>query len=256
MKKRGTNVIYFAPPQLWAWGEGRVKELRNNTDKVICLFPFEEKFFRDLGINAIYLGNPLLDYIENERNSSSTILKSIPSNSKIITFMPGSRKEEIKNHLPLMMEIFKKLKDEIHDIYGLVIAEKKDYLPTVDRLYFTKEGKYYIMSKSDLIVLCSGTASLEAAILGIPHIAVYRLSLPNYLLAKLMVKAKRFALANILLEDDIVPEFIQPNFSRVYLSIIGLLSNPAHILKQKLGQVKASLGSTGAALRIAQLTLK
>ncbi len=169
LKQIGTKVIYFAPPQLWAWGKWRAKELRDYTDKVICLFPFEELFFQDLRINALYLGNPLLDYIEHECKSQSVNLNNIPIDSKIITFMPGSRKEEIKHHLPLMLKIFKKLKLEFNNLYGFVITENKDYLPNINRLYFTKEGKYQIMAKSDLIVLSSGTASLEAAILRVPH---------------------------------------------------------------------------------------
>ena len=252
LKKKGTNVIYFAPPQLWAWGRWRAKELKENCNKVICLFPFEERFFQNLGINAVYLGNPLLDYVEQEHNSPTVVLDSIPDNAKIITFLPGSRKEEIKNHLPLMLKIFKKLKSEIKNIYGFVISEKNDYLPNIDKLYYTKEGKYQIMSKSDLIVLSSGTASLEAAILGISHIALYRLSLPSYIIARTLVTTKRFTLTNIILQEDVVPEFIQPTFRILYPIIIKSLINPDNNIREKLFKIKNILGQPGAAKRIAQ----
>ena len=166
--------------------------------------------------------------------------------------MPGSRKEEIKNHLTLMLKIFKKLKSEIKNIYGFVITEKNNYLPNIDKLYYTKEGKYQIMSKSDLIVLSSGTASLEAAILGIPHIALYRLSLPSYIIARSLVTTKRFTLTNIILQEDVVPEFIQPTFRKLYPIIIKSLMNPDNNIREKLSKIKNILGQPGAAKRIAQ----
>jgi lipid-A-disaccharide synthase len=252
LKQIGTKIIYFAPPQLWAWGKWRVKELSENTNKVICLFPFEKKFFQDLGIDAIYLGNPLLDYVEQEYSSKSVILSDIPINSKIITFMPGSRTEEIKHHLPLMIKIFKKLKLELNNLYGFVITENNDYLPNIDKLYYTKEGKYQIMAKSDLIVLSSGTASLEAAILKVPHIAIYHLSTPSYLLARVLVKVKNFALTNLILHSDIVPELIQPTFPKLYPIVLKLLNDSNNVMIEQLSRIKNILGQPGSIKRIVQ----
>lgn len=252
LKQIGTKVIYFAPPQLWAWGRWRVKELRENTNKVICLFPFEEKFFQDLGIDAIYLGNPLLDYVEQECKSQSAVLNNIPINSKIITFMPGSRKEEIRHHLPLMLKIFIQLKAQLSNIYGFVITEKYDYMPNIDKLYFTKEDKYKIMAKSDLIVLSSGTASLEAAILKVPHIAIYHLSTPSYLLARVLVKVKNFTLTNLILHSNIVPELIQPTFSKLYPIVLKLLNDSNNVMIEQLARIKDILSQPGSIKRIAQ----
>jgi lipid-A-disaccharide synthase len=251
-KKLGVRVIYFAPPQLWAWGRWRAKVLRRNTDKVICLFPFEEQFFQNLGVKAIYLGNPLLDYVEQGKNLPSNILNSVPPGSKIITFMPGSRKDEIRNHLPLMLHIFQKLKKEIANLIGFVITENSNHLPTIDQLYYTKEARYQIMAKSDLIVTSSGTAALEAGILGVFHIGIYRLSLPSYFLARVLVKTKRFLLTNIILKEDIVPEIIQPTFPKLYPIVIKLLQNPQSFRKERLLRIKNILGPSGAAKRIAQ----
>ncbi len=256
LKNLGTKVIYFAPPQIWAWGRWRAKDLKESTDKVVCLFPFEEKFFQDLGINAIYLGNPLLDYIEQEIRSECTVLNSIPASAKIITFMPGSREIEIKNHLPLMLAVFKKLQNEFTNLYGFVIAEKCKNSPEMESLHFITEQKYQIMAKSDLIVLCSGTAALEAAILKIPHLAVYRLSLPSYLLARCLVKSRWFTLTNILLQEDAVPEFIQPNLKKLYPVIVDYLKKPTGEIVEKLSKVKKLLGQPGAAERIAQAILE
>ncbi len=255
LKQIGTKVIYFAPPQLWAWGKWRAKELRNNTDKVICLFPFEEKFFQDLGINAIYLGNPLLDYIDHEYKSQSVNLNNIPTDSKIITFMPGSRNEEIRHHLPLMLKIFKKLKSEINNLYGFVIIENYDYLPNIDKLYYTKDSKYNIIAKSNLIVLSSGTASLEAAILNVPHISIYHLSTPSYLFARVLVKAKSFTLTNLILHGDVVPEFIQPTYSKLYPAVIKLLNSPNNVMIEQLSRIKNILGQSDSIKRIAQAIL-
>ncbi len=252
LKQIGTKVIYFAPPQLWAWGKWRAKDLRDYTDKVICLFSFEKHFFHDLRINALYLGNPLLDYIEHECKSQSVNLNNIPIDSKIITFMPGSRKEEIRHHLPLMLKIFKKLKSEIDNLYGFVITENNNYLPNIDKLYFTKEGKYQIMAKSDLIVLSSGTASLEAAILKVPHIAIYHLSAPSYFLARVLVKTKNFALTNLILENDVIPELIQPTYSKLYPIVLKLLINYNKFMIEQLSRIKNALGHYGSIKLIAQ----
>ena len=252
LKQIGIKVIYFAPPQLWAWGKWRAKKVRNYTDKVICLFPFEENFFRNLGINAIYLGNPLLDYVEQESKIQAAFLNNIPINSKIITFMPGSRKEEIKNHLPLMINIFNKLKMQFNNLYGFVITDKKDYLPNIDMLYFTKEGKYQIMAKSDLIVLSSGTTSLEAAILNVPHIAIYHLSAPSYFLARVLVKTKNFALTNLILENDVIPELIQPTISKVYPVVYKLLNSSNSVMIEHLSRIRNIIGQPNSIKRIAQ----
>lgn len=251
IKKMGKKVVYFAPPQLWAWGKWRAKTLRENTDKVICLFPFEAKFFQDLKINAVYLGNPLLDYLKPVVNHLPPILNNIPVAAKIITFMPGSRKEEIKHHLPLMLKIFERLKVEFDNTYGFVITPSDDYKPNLDRLYYTIESKYLIMAKSDLIILSSGTASLEAAILEVPHIALYHLSPITYLIARSMVRLKRFTLANILLGENVVPEFVQPTFNKVFPKIIELLTSPNKTIRNSLSRVKKILGEPGASQRIA-----
>jgi len=153
------------------------------------------------------------------------------------------------------LETFKKLRKEIKNIYGFVIIEPKNWLPKIENLSYTKVGKYQIMAKSDLILLSSGTASLEAAILEVPHIVIYRLSPLTYWLARGVVKIKNFALANILLGGNIVPEFVQPTRAKVFPMLLQLLSQSNEAMKNQLSKVKTLLGQFGAAKRIAQAIL-
>jgi len=231
------KVIYFVPPQLWAWGKFRSRMLKKYCAKVICLFPFEQKFYERLGINAIYLGNPLIDYIKVSMTKQK--VASIPdlvartglnlnAQSGWLSFMPGSRPSEINVHLPLMIKIIKKLQADYKDIYQYFILTDQPRIAEQmkhEAVFFGTDYKYEIMANSDLILLASGTASLEAALLGVPHIAIYRLSALTFLFAKSFLNIKTFALPNILLQKTIVPEFAQPNFSEVYDYCSLLLSD-------------------------------
>lgn len=247
------KTYYLAPPQLWAWGKWRKYFLKGKVDKIICILPFEQEFFAKMGIDAVYFGNPLVDYVKAKKPKIE-ILKDyrLGSDTRILTLMPGSRKEEIHHHLPLMLEIFNRLRRDIPDIAGFVIM--KDRISSDNRLIYTDKDKYDIMASSDLILLASGTACLEATILNVPFVSIYRLSPISWILGKILVKLKWFSLPNIILSKDVVPEYIQPQFKPLYSLILDLLESPIkrERIRQDLNRVRRLLGPKGAVKRIAE----
>jgi len=262
----GIKVVYLSPPQLWAWGKWRAKKLRAAADRVICLMPFEEPFFKELGVNAVFLGNPLVDILPEWPNgrvvkwpseSSGPLTVSGPQSpapdprppAPKLLLLPGSRPAEIRRHLPLMRDVAGRLKLEMPD---LGVTELPFPASGVERQALSE--RYSIVAAADLILAASGTVTLEAALLGVPMVVVYRLSSLSYLAAKLMVRLKYFSLPNLLLSRQVVPEFSQPGVEQVYLAARGLLQDPARRekMKSELAQIRPLFGEPGAAIRIAR----
>jgi lipid-A-disaccharide synthase len=254
----GIRVIYLSPPQVWAWGKWRAKKLRAATDKVVCLLPFEEPLFRRLGVNAVFLGNPLVDIL----NPQITQIAQIPlSSSRSPTpdprplaprlyLLPGSRSGEIRRHLPLMLEVAERLQQDIPGLkaFDLRLSDSGQEQSGAGR------ARYERMASADLILAASGTVTLEAALLGVPMVVVYRLSLLSHLAARLMVRLKYFSLPNLLLARRVVPEFIQPRVEPVYRAARDLLLNldRREKMKAELARIRPLFGEPGAALRIAR----
>lgn len=233
-KNIGSKVIYFAPPQIWAWGKFRITALRKYCDKVICLFPFEYKSYQQAGINAYYWGNPLIEYVKSKFSKIEICqLLSLQPEINWLTFMPGSRPSEINRHLPLVIEIIKHLQYDYPQKFEYFILINKDKFSNCNftniknppNIHWNTNYKYEIMAHSHLIVLCSGTASIEATILNVPFISFYQLSTISYLLAKIYLKTNYFTLTNIIANKKVVQEFAQPKFNTLYDSIKHHLEN-------------------------------
>jgi lipid-A-disaccharide synthase len=294
-RARGIRVVYLSPPQLWAWGRWRAKALRAGADLVICLFPFEESFLRDRGINAVYLGNPLADEltpsIDNPEATSIHNLQSVISNhqSKPLLLLPGSRPTEIRRHLPLMLEVARRLQSDMPEITARIILPesipvaslrgkgkgKESFDSSISNFQFpisnfqssgpstltltstSASTRWQEMASAQAAIIASGTATLEAALLQLPMVVVYRLSTPSYLAAKALVRVPYFSLPNIILARSAVPELAQPHPRQVYEHISTLLKSAEarQAMRQELRQVREKLGPHGAAKRIAAAIL-
>ena len=241
-RKTGIKVVYLSPPQLWAWGKWRAKKLAQSTDLVICLLPFEEPFFRSLGVNAIFLGNPLVDAIPD------SALRT-PRSALRVALMPGSRRSEEARHRPLLEYVAEQLKREFPGLEAFEL--QYEYQPD-------SPARYARMAQADLIVAASGTAVLEAAILGVPVIVIYQLSVPTYLIARLLVGLKHVALPNLILGRQVVPELVQTGPEPILAQARVLLADPAERLRMRndLAEVRRQLGPPGAAMRIARAILE
>ncbi len=221
MKKRGIPVVYYVCPQFWAWRQGRVRLLRKYVDKALVIFPFEEKFYRDRGVDAEFVGHPLADLarpaITREEYAADN---GLVADEQWITLMPGSRSKEVKMNLPGMLRAAKLLGAD----YGFLIP----VAPTVpeslilDLMQQSDCAGYPIslvpealpaLSHSRVGIIASGTATVEAALMELPFVMVYRVTPLTYLLGRWTVKVPHFAMVNLIANEEIVPELVQNDFT-------------------------------------------
>jgi lipid-A-disaccharide synthase len=216
MKKRGIPVVYYVAPQFWAWRQGRVRLLRNYIDKALVIFPFEEKFYRDRGVDATFIGHPLADlpHPAIDRNDYAAQYHLDPA-KHWITLMPGSRVKEIRMNLPTILEAAAQLGPDYE--FLLPVA------PTLDRAFlqsliaghcvtFVPESLPALWH-SRAGIIASGTATVEAAMMRTPFVMVYRVSPLTYILGKPRVKVPHFAMVNLIAGEEVVPELVQADFT-------------------------------------------
>ena len=253
MKRRGIPTVYYVAPQFWAWRQGRVRLLRNYIDKALVIFPFEEKFYRDRGVNATFVGHPLaeLPYPTITRAEYSAQYRLIPA-KQWITLMPGSRIKEVRMNLPTILESAARLGSQYE--FLLPVA------PTLDREFLRSLiGQPKVVLVPDALpalfhsragIVASGTATVEAAMMNTPFVMVYRVSPLTYVLGKPRVKVPRFAMVNLIAEEEVVPELVQHDFTaaNVVSALKRILPDgePRDRMLQGLALVKAKLrGSPG-----------
>ncbi|MGB8011282.1 MAG: lipid-A-disaccharide synthase [Terriglobales bacterium] len=228
MKRRDIPVVYYVCPQFWAWRQGRVKLLRKYVDKALVIFPFEEKFYRDRGVDATFVGHPLADLpapaIAREAYAAANRLDAT---KPWITLMPGSRRKEVRMNLPTILEAADRLqKEHVGGGYEflLPVARTLD-TPFLKGLTETRsgaslrEGLHLVpealpaLYHSRAGIVASGTATVEAALMGTPFVMVYRVSALTYALGKPRVKVPYFAMVNLIAEEEVVPELVQRKFT-------------------------------------------
>ncbi len=216
MKRRGIPTVYYVAPQFWAWRQGRVRLIRDYIDKALVIFPFEEKFYRERGVDATFVGHPLaeLPYPSIARADYAKEFNLDPG-KQWIALMPGSRVKEVRMNLPTILESAGLLGPEYE--YVLPVA------PTLDRNFLQQligRNKITLVPESlpalfhsRAGIVASGTATVEAAMMNLPFVMVYRVSALTYLLGKPRVKVPRFAMVNLIAEEEVVPELVQHNFT-------------------------------------------
>jgi lipid-A-disaccharide synthase len=216
MKKRGIPVVYYVCPQFWAWRQGRVRLLRKYVDKALVIFPFEEKFYRDRGVDATFVGHPLAEISRPQIERSEYAAKyKLDSAKPWITLMPGSRVKEVRMNLPTILESAEGLGSGYE--FLLPIA------PTLDRSFLQGllgSADVYLVAEalpalahSRAGIVASGTATVEAAMMGTPFLMVYRVSSLTYFLGRSTVKVPHFAMVNLIAGKQIVSELIQQDFT-------------------------------------------
>ena len=216
MKKRGIPVVYYVAPQFWAWRQGRVRLIRDYVDKALVIFPFEEKFYYDRGVDATFVGHPLADLPHPgiARNDYAAQFHLDPT-KYWITLMPGSRVKEVRMNLPTILEAAAQLGRDYE--FLLPVA------PTLDRTFLLSLiGKHNLTLVPESLpalwhsragIIASGTATVEAALMRMPFVMVYRVSPLTYLLGKPRVKVPRFAMVNLIAGEEVVPELVQHDFT-------------------------------------------
>ena len=216
-KTIGIPVIYFIPPQIWAWNRGRIKKIRRYVDRVICILPFEKEFYGKAGVEAVYIGHPFTETVKPSLDREEFIRSAgIKQSGPILTIMPGSRKNEVSRHLPVLSRTVGIMRRKIPGLSVLLpLADNIDedyirpFLDDISPVFLIKNGSHNAMAYCDTAIIASGSATLEAALLKTPTLIIYRISWLSYAIARLIVHVDFIGLPNIIAGKEIFPEFIQ-----------------------------------------------
>lgn len=251
IKSHGVPVVYFIAPQVWAWRKSRIHKIRERTNKVLCILPFEEKLYRGYGVDATYVGHPFMKTVKPLYSREDFYARmGIEKGNPVITILPGSRENEVKKHMPVLLSIMEKLKQHFEKPTILLpLAENIDLnlmehlssgYPTIN---IFKGLSYDALAYCDLAIAASGSVTLEAAILGTPTIVIYKISQISYLLAKILVNIQLISLPNIIAGKEIYPEFIQRlDTEKIAEKALYMLNNGREQIKKDLEIVKENLG--------------
>ncbi len=212
-KSKGFKVYYYIAPQVWAWAKGRIEQMKKYIDELFVLLPFEEDFFKKNGIDAKYVGHPILEEIDDFEVEDNFLSKhQIPTNKKLIAVLPGSRVSEIENNMPVIVSVIEKNKDKFFLIAGRKSLEKNisKQLKNVKNVKIIFGETYKIMNIADAGIIKSGTSTLEAALLELPQVVVYKVNYISYIIAKRLIKGVKYAsLVNLILDKETVKELLQ-----------------------------------------------
>jgi len=266
---RKVPVIYYIPPKAWAWRKKRAYILAKYTSAIASIFPFEAKVYKEAGANVHYVGHPLLDIAKSSLSKAEAYGKfGLDSNKPIIGLMPGSRRKEIKKLLQVMIDSAQMIGSEIPDCQFIlpvaqtiprdIISDLTDPPVTI----IDSIDVYNMMNITDLIIMASGTATLEAAFMLAPMIVIYKVSGISFMVMSRLVNpdVKSTTLPNIIAGKMIVPELLQDKASAENISAIAIrmLKNPDELTSQKdeLAKVLKQMGEPGAVERTARLVLE
>ncbi len=250
-KKRGIPVVYFIPPQIWAWRESRIKHIKKYVDQVICILPFEKTLYDRHGVDAVYVGHPFMNTVRPVHGSDVFFEKvGIKRPAQVVTIMPGSRENEIRKHLPPLLEIVDIMRKQFKDMAVIlpladsvdpaniesICMGRKDIVPV-------RGLTYDALTCSDIAIVASGSATLEAAILGVPTIVVYEVSRLSYFVARMLVKVKHISLPNIIMGKEVFPEFVQNIDVRgIAEKAITMIMDGRNAIEKDLDDMKMRLG--------------
>lgn len=266
-KKLGIKVMYYISPQVWAWGRDRVRIIKRTVDKMVVILPFEVDFYRAEGVDVSYVGHPLIDEVKTKLSQDEFLETiGIPAGSRLVTLMPGSRPQELKNHMRPLLDTARHLKERLPDLRFVVVSlpgysdlVKSETEESDPEIRVTSSHGYEALRYSDLAIACSGTATLEAALLGTPMIVIYKLAFFSWALGRMIVKVPYISLANLIAGDQVVPEFVQSGVDpRTLAREAGALLTDADRrdrMIQSLAGVREKLGPGGASAKAAREAL-
>jgi lipid-A-disaccharide synthase len=216
MHKRGIPVVYYVCPQFWAWRQGRVRLLRKYVDKALVIFPFEEKFYRDRGVDATFVGHPLADLPRPQTDRTAYASQHrLDAAKPWITLMPGSRVKEVRMNLPAILESAAKLGPGYEFLLPVAPTLERSFLQSLidnPSIHLVPEA-LSALAQSRAGIIASGTATVEAAMMGTPFVMVYRVSPLTYMVGRPRVKVSHFAMVNLIAGEEVVPELVQQDFT-------------------------------------------
>jgi lipid-A-disaccharide synthase len=252
-KNLGISVVYFIPPQVWAWRPARIERIKRDVELIISILPFEKALYDRHGIPSVYVGHPFMAAVQPTRPRNSFLEEmGLTGRAPIITVMPGSRENEVARHMPVLLQVVSRLRDQLDNMAVLLpVAENIDR-GTIET--FTKDTQYIhllegmshdALACSDVALVASGSATLEAAILNCPAIVIYKVSTLSFLAAKYLVKVSHVSLPNLIAGKEVFPEYIQHlDAETVAQRALHMLNNEMVDVRKGMEEVRRKLGTS------------
>ena len=258
--KHGLRTVHYISPNLWAWKKGRIRSMKKNLDLLCYILPFEEKFFASNRMaQALYVGHPLLDAVK-DKPSHSGPQHPLPT----IVLMPGSRRQELKHNLPLMVHLAEQHPEFHFIVAGMSLLGEtiyRQHIPSSSSIDIVYDQTYSLLSDAHAAIVCSGTATLEAALFNVPQVVCYRANPISIAIAKTIVsrRIRYISLVNLIADQTVVTELIQEDFNASRLEhefhlIASDDANRTRIFNQ-YAELRTLLGGSGASNRTAQAIL-
>jgi len=263
IKHAGAPVIYYISPQVWAWREGRVKQILRLVNKMLVIFPFEEELYRKAGVDVEFVGHPLVDMVRATKSKEEFCSNyGLDPRKPIVALLPGSRRKEVRFILPALCQAA-----------ALIAAQKPEtqfalpIAPGLDRrlleniiqsrpITIVTNDTYNAIRYSRAAIVASGTATLETALLGTPEVIVYRISQATWLLGKLLLKVRLFGIVNIILGEEVVPELFQEKMTpeEVSRTTLRLMDDVwiQSLIRGNYEKLRRQLGSGRVAERVVE----
>ena len=264
----GHRIIYYIAPQIWAWGRRRIHVIKRTIRRVLVILPFEKAMYDAVDVPCDYVGHPLLDSMEPSYDPRDVRRKlGLHEEGLVVGLLPGSRIHEVESLLPEMLQAVKFIQSQYPDIQSVIGQARSitDELVAgiIEQTNVTVQNISHqsndVMAASDLLLVASGTATLQAALIGTPMIIAYRMSWPTYWVAKLIGLVKHIGLVNLVAGKGIVPELLQGDAvaSRLSDEALLLLNNRTLYdeMRESFREVRAKMGTSGASERAAQAIL-
>ena len=266
--RRGIPVLYYVGPQVWAWRPKRIKLIARLVRKMIVLFPFEVPLYEAAEVDVEWVGHPLLDTVRPALSKEKAFQQfGLDPKRRTIGLLPGSRMHEVERLLPPLLASADVLQREIPDLQfviplapGIPKTILSPCMKNISVPVKVVEGfTYDAMNLSELLIVASGTATLEGAILGKPMVIIYKVSLPSYWIARALIRVDHIGLVNLVAEKEIAPELIQKDVNprRIADEAFRILRDPilSRKMVESMGEVRQKLGEPGAAQRAAHIVV-
>jgi lipid-A-disaccharide synthase len=267
-KAAGLRVVYYIAPQLWAWRPGRMKWIQRHIDHVVVILPFEEDLYRRAGVPCTFVGHPLLDSVAPQYDRSTLRAKyNLDASAPVVGLLPGSRVAEVSILLPVLLETASRLAatdPKTQFLLAQASSIDDNLLHALLRhspvpVTVAKDQASEVMAASDVLLVASGTATLQAAVVGTPMVLLYKTTWPTYWIARGLVRVKWIGLVNLVAGRSVVPELIQNEATaeRVWREVRRLLTDRQAYddMTKGLREVRQSLGEPGASGRAADVIL-
>jgi lipid-A-disaccharide synthase len=265
-KAQGIKIHYYISPQIWAWKQSRVHKIKASIDHMYVILPFEKAFYAKFDYEVEYVGNPLMDVIADHFSKARSkevfmVENQLKAETKVIALLPGSRKQEIRVKLPIMLKAMESFPEYQLVVAGAPSIEKSFYDAFLNKNISIVYGQTYdLLHFSEAALVTSGTATLETAIIGCPQVVCYKGSFISYLIARLLIKVNYISLVNLIMNREVVKELIQQDCSADKIrGELGKLLNEGpdrSALLEDYRDLKNLLGIGGASKKVALSVLK